>query len=394
MVVVPALLRTLALVVLAARLTAAATPAEAAGAADLTAVEEVVGDAIRSGEIPGAIVLVGRGDEILLHRAWGWRQTTPRPERMTTDTIFDIASLTKPLGTTLAVMALVERGAVKLDAPVGRYLPEFKGRPDITVQRLLTHSAGLPAIPPASVVRGGFPRVTRQIAKVALDYRPGTATQYSDTGFIVLGELVRRVSGERLDQYLARVFFRPLGMRDTMFNPPRSLRRRIAPTEFSDDGLLRGVVHDPRARLLKGVAGHAGMFSTAADLARLCRMLVNDGALEGRRFLKAATVQALWERRPDGWGTRALGWDIASPYARGMMPWFPAGAVGHTGFTGTSVWIDPASRTYLIILTNRVHPSGGGAAKIRELRTRVTAAVGAALFTGVSAPLAEGAAPD
>jgi uncharacterized protein YbbC (DUF1343 family)/CubicO group peptidase (beta-lactamase class C family) len=376
----------LVLLLLAAAVVARPCPA---AAADFAAVEEVIGEALQSGEIPGAVVLVGRGEEILLHRAYGWRQLSPSPMPMTTDTIFDIASLTKPLGTTLAVMALVERGAVRLDAPLGRYLREFKRKPEITVQRLLTHSAGLPAIPLASAVRLRFPKAARALARLPLDYPPGSATQYSDTGFILLGELVRRVSGQPLDRFLASRFFRPLGLRDTFFNPPRSLRRRIAPTEYHHDGLLLGVVHDPRARLLRGVAGHAGMFSTAADLARLCRMLIGGGALEGRRVLKSGTVQALWVVRPDGNGNRALGWDVSSGYARGMMPFFPAGAVGHTGFTGTSVWIDPASRTYLILLTNRVHPNGGGAAKIRELRTRVTAAVGAALFRGPEPVVAE-----
>ena len=386
MVVASPRLGALVLLLLAAAVVA--RPCPAAGA-DFAAVEEVIGEALQSGEIPGAVVLVGRGEEILLHRAYGWRQLSPSPVPMTTDTIFDIASLTKPLGTTLAVMALVERGAVRLDAPLGRYLREFKRRPEITVQRLLTHSAGLPAIPLTSAVRLRFPKAARALARLPLDYPPGSATQYSDTGFILLGELVRRVSGEPLDGFLASRFFRPLGLRDTFFNPPRSLRRRIAPTEYHHDGLLLGVVHDPRARLLRGVAGHAGMFSTAADLARLCRMLIGGGALEGRRVLKPATVQALWIPRPDGNGNRALGWDVSSGYARGMMPFFPAGSVGHTGFTGTSVWIDPASRTYLILLTNRVHPNGGGAAKIRELRTRVTAAVGAALFRGPEPVVAE-----
>src|SRR6266481_381748 len=294
---------------------------------------------------------------------------------MTVDTIFDIASLTKPIGTTLAVMALVERGTIKLEAPVGQYLKEFSGKQfdEITIRRLLTHSAGLGAYPPNATVAGGFPAAMREIAKLPLEYAPGSAFQYSDTGFILLGEVVRRVSGARLDRYLERILFRPLALQDTSFHPKASLMGRVAPTEFVGGRILTGEVHDPRARLLGGVAGHAGMFSTGADLARICRMLLNGGILDGHRVLDAATVRMMWELAPEGRGMRTLGWDVSSPYARQMAPFFPEGSVGHTGFTGTSIWIDPPTKSYVIILTNRVHPYGGGTNKIRELRMRLTA---------------------
>src|SRR5207244_510441 len=281
-------------------------------------IDEAAVDAVGSGEVPGIVVVVGRGDDIVYRRAWGMRRVVPEPVAMTEDTIFDIASLTKPLGTTLAVMSLVERGHVKLDAPLGRYLKEFRGRAHelVTVRRLLTHSAGLPAIPPAGSVSPGFPKAATLLAKLPFDYPPGSSFQYSDTGFIVLG----------------------------------------------------------------GVAGHAGMFSTAWDLARICRMLVDGGALEGKRVFKSATIATMWARSPEGNASRALGWDVSSSFSRTASPFFPPEAVGHLGFTGTSVWIDPLTRSYLILLTNRVHPSGGGATKIRELRMRVAAATGAALF--------------
>src|SRR2546427_252938 len=212
---------------------------------------------------------------------------------MTVDTIFDLASRTKPVGTTLAVMALVERGAIKLEAPVGQYLKEFHGKQfdEITIRRLLTHSAGLIAYPQNATVAAGFPRAVREIAKLPLEYPPGSAFQYSDTGFILLGEVVRRVSGVPLDRYLERMLFRPLGLQDTTFQPKTSAMARVAPTEFANGHLLRGEAHDPRARLLGGVAGHAGMFSTAADLARICRMLLNRGTLEGHRILDPATAR-------------------------------------------------------------------------------------------------------
>ncbi len=349
---------------------------------DFTAVDEAASDAVVSGDLPGVVVLVGRGDEILLHRAYGSRRVVPDRAPMTTDTIFDIASLTKPAGTTLAILSLVERGAVALEAPLGQYLKEFRGPAfkEVTIRRMLTHSAGFPGYPANGIVTTGFPAAAAALAKVPLDYPPGSAFQYSDTGFILLGEVVRRVSGDPLDRYLDRVFFRPLGVRDTGFHPRAAVRGRVAPTEFANGHMLQGEVHDPRARLLGGVAGHAGMFSTASDLARICRMLLNDGTLGGHRFLKPATVRLMWEPAPDGRGTRTLGWDLSSPFSRTMALFFPIGSVGHTGFTGTSIWIDPPSRTYMILLTNRVHPNGGGAARIRELRVRVAAAVGAALF--------------
>ena len=359
---------------------------------DFSGVDAAARDAVQSGEIPGVVVLVGRGNDVLLLRAYGWRRLVPDPAPMTTDTIFDIASLTKPFGTTLAVMSLVERGAVKLDAPLGRYLKEFRGPAfaHVTIQRVLTHSAGFPAIPPPGAVKHASLDTARAIARLPFDYAPGSGTQYSDVGFILLGEVVRRVSGQPLDRYLERTIYKPLGLRDTMFNPRVGLRDRIAPTEWADGKMLVGEVHDPRARQLGGVAGHAGLFSTAADLGRICRMLISGGALNGKRVFKPATVHAMWTRTADGSGSRALGWDIASVYARSMMPFFPPESPIHTGFTGTSVLLDPRTGTYVILLTNRVHPNGGGAAKIRDLRVRVTAAVGAALFGGEPLPPAEG----
>jgi uncharacterized protein YbbC (DUF1343 family) len=188
------------------------------------------------------------------------------------------------------------------------------------------------------------------------------------------------VSGLPLDRYVDKHVFKPLGLKDTTFNPPASLRDRIAPTEFAHGRLLVGEAHDPRSRAVGGVAGHAGLFSTAADLARLCRMLLSEGALDGQRIMQPTTVKLMWTRSAEGNGSRALGWDISSTFSRTASIFFPPEAVGHLGFTGTSVWLDPTTRTYLIVLTNRVHPSGGGGDKIRELRTRVAAAAAATLF--------------
>ncbi|HSB43112.1 MAG TPA: exo-beta-N-acetylmuramidase NamZ domain-containing protein [Methylomirabilota bacterium] len=353
------------------------TPIRAQPAAWQHAVDEAVRDAVAASEVPGAVLIVGQRDQILHRKVLGWRATVPKPELMTADTIFDIASLTKVIATTPSVLRLWEMGKVDLNAPLGRYLKEFDtpAFQDVTVIRLLTHSAGMNDLPSREAMAKGFPEAARLQAKAGLAVAPGTTFLYSDTGFILLGELVRRVSGERLDNFARKQFYAPLGMRDTAFAPPSAWRRRIAPTEVvNSHGPLRGVVHDGNSRLLNGVAGHAGLFSTAADLSRFCRMLLAGGQLGGRRYLKEATVRAMFGPHAIGETTRGLGWDIASPYSRTLGAYFPMGSVGHTGFTGTAIWMDPATDVYMILLTNRVHPYGKG--DVAELRRRVSAAIG------------------
>jgi len=341
------------------------------------AADEAVRDSVASSEIPGAVLVVGQGDQVLHRKVLGWRATVPHPELMTADTIFDIASLTKVIATTPAVLRLWEMGKIDLNAPVGRYLKEFDSAAyqDVTVLRLLTHSAGMNDLPSREAMAKGFPEAGRIQARAGLAVPPGSAFLYSDTGFILLGELVRRVSGEPLDTFARKQFYAPLGMRDTAFDPPAAWRKRIAPTEaVSNQGPLRGVVHDGNARLLHGIAGHAGVFSTASDLSRFCRMLLAGGQLGGRRYLKEATVRAMFAPHVIGESTRGLGWDISSPYSRTLGAYFPTGSVGHTGFTGTAIWMDPATGVYMILLTNRVHPYGKG--DVAELRRRISAAVG------------------
>ena len=356
-----------------------ATPvaATAQPAAWTQAVDEAVRDSVAASEIPGAVLIVGQGDQILHRKVLGWRATVPHPELMTSDTIFDIASLTKVVATTPSVLRLWEMGKVDLNAPLGQYLKEFNtpAFQDVTIARLLTHSAGMPDLPSRDAMAKGFPEAARLQARAGLSVAPGTTFLYSDTGFILLGELVRRVSGDPLDRFAQRNFYTPLGMRDTAFAPPQSWQKRIAPTEVVNaHGPLRGVVHDGNARLLHGVAGHAGVFSTATDLSRYCRMLLSGGALGGKRYLKEATVRAMFSPHVIGETTRGLGWDIASPYSRTLGAYFPLGSVGHTGFTGTAIWMDPPSQVYMILLTNRVHPYGKG--DVAELRRRVSAAIG------------------
>jgi uncharacterized protein YbbC (DUF1343 family)/CubicO group peptidase (beta-lactamase class C family) len=365
----------------------------AAQSLDWSDLDRAARDAVAAGDTPGEVILVGQGDRVLYRKAVGSRAVMPAVEPMTTDTIFDIASLTKVIATTPAVLALVDDGKLDLDAPLGRYLKEFQA-PHLswlTLRRVLTHTAGFPDIPAKDAMARGFPEAMRLLVAGVSEPSVTAPFHYSDTGFIVLAELVRRVSGEPLDRFTHKRFYKPLGMRDTTFNPPKGWRPRIAPTEVVHGQMLRGVVHDPRARELHGVAGHAGLFSTADDLGRFCRMLLAGGSLGGRQYLSAASVSAMFAPNGLGEATRGLGWDMASGYSRTLGSFFPLGSVGHTGFTGTSIWMDPSTRTYAIILTNRVHPSGKGS--VVELRRRVSAVVGAKLFTPNATPAPEEGTP-
>ena len=370
-------------------------PALAAGQSlDWSDLDRAARDAVAAGDTPGVVILIGQDDRVLYRKAVGSRAVTPATEPMTTDTIFDIASLTKVVATTPAVLALVDDGRLDLDAPLGQYLREFQGQELawLTPRRVLTHTAGFADIPPKEAMAKGFPDAMRLLAAGVSEPSSTAPFHYSDTGFIVLAELVRRVSGQPLDRFTHKRFYQLLGMRETAFNPPASWRTRIAPTEFSQGQMLRGVVHDPRARELHGVAGHAGLFSTVDDLGRFCRMLLAGGTVAGRRYLSAASVAAMFAPNGAGEATRGLGWDMASGFSRTLGSFFPLGSVGHTGFTGTSIWMDPPTRTYAIILTNRVHPAGKGS--VVELRRRVSAIVGAKLFTPNATPTPEeGEAP-
>jgi uncharacterized protein YbbC (DUF1343 family)/CubicO group peptidase (beta-lactamase class C family) len=378
----------------AAAFAQSAVPAPALVPAIALALDAAARDAVAVGDVPGAVVVVGQGGSVLYRRATGSRALVPVIEPMTVDTVFDVASLTKVLATMPAVLALWEEGRLDLDAPLGRYLKEFDGPAfrEVTLRRLLTHASGLSDLPRREAMARGFPEAAALQAKAGLASAPGSTFVYSDVGFILLAEVVRRVSGAPLDRYVQKRFYGPLGMSSTAFRPPAAWRPRIAPTEVVDGGPpLRGVVHDGNARLLSGVAGHAGLFSTADDLARFCRMLLEGGTLDGHRYLKASTVRAMFTPHVIGETTRGLGWDMSSAYSRTLGSFFPEGSAGHTGFTGPSMWLDPVSRQYVIIMTNRVHPNGKGS--VVELRRRVSAAVGSG-STVPSEPLAVTATSD
>ena len=356
---------------------ASAATAKVSSAPNLAVLDSIVLDAIHDREIPGAVLLVGHNGQVVYRKAFGNRALEPRREPMTVDTIFDIASLTKVVATTTAVMQLVQKGEVRVNDPVAKYIPEFaeNGKDDITVRNLLTHFSGLredvDLDPPWQGRDAGF-RLAFAEKPV---YPPGSRFLYSDTNFITLGALVERVTGSTFDQYCARKIFAPLQMSHTRFLPPAAWRPKIAPTEYDEQGkMLRGVVHDPRARRMGGVAGHAGLFSTADDLSKFARALLNGSPiLAGEMVEKMTTPQ----QPPTAQILRGFGWDIDSPFSSNRGDLLPVGSFGHTGFTGTSMWIDPTTQTYIILLTNAVHPRGKGSAI--ALRSRVATAVAAAL---------------
>ena len=373
--------------------TAAPGPA-AAQTADpirLERIDALVEEAIAAGQLPGAAVLVGRGDEIVYRKVFGNRSLSPTRETMTFDTVFDLASLTKVVATTTSVMQLVETGRIRLSDRVTAFIPEFGryGKSDVTIRHLLTHTSGLrPDLPLEDEFDGTEVAIRRATEEVLLA-PPGEGFVYSDINFFLLGEIVGHVSGLPLDRYVRERIFGPLGMDDTMFNPPSSLAPRIAPTEACpplgwpcegpDAVMLRGTVHDPTARRMKGVAGHAGLFSSLDDLARFCRMLLGGGALDGVRVLAPLTVSRMTTvstpaSQPN---RRGLGWDIDSVFSSNRGELLPLGSFGHTGFTGTSLWLDPSSGTYVVFLSNRVHPNGTG--NVVALRARVSTVAAAAL---------------
>lgn len=347
------------------------------------ALDAQMDQAVRSGLIPGGVLLVGHDGKIVHRRSYGNRALVPARETMTVDTIFDIASLTKVIATTPAIMKLVEQGKISVGDPVTKYLPEFQGgKSGITIRDLMTHFSGLR---PDLDLQPAWTGYQTGIRKALIDKPanpPGQRFVYSDINFELLGEIVRRLSGQPLDKFVREQIYEPLGMRETGYLPPASLIPRIAPTEVdkATGNPWRGVVHDPTARAMGGVAGHAGVFSTAADLALYCEMLLGQGQRAGVRVFAPATVKKFTEANspPDQPLLRGLGWDIDSPYSAPRGELFPIGSYGHTGFTGTSLWLDPSSNTYVILLTNAVHPATGKnlSPLRRSIATIVASAVG------------------
>lgn len=358
----------------------ASNPAPSAKPANprFAAVDALMQEAVQAGTIPGGVLIVGHHGRIVHRRAYGWRSLEPTREPMTTDTVFDLASLTKCLATATAVTQLLEEGKLRLSDPVAKYLPEFaaNGKGEITIRQLLTHYSGLREDLDLKSSWTGREQAFRLAMAERPINPPGSHFLYSDINFITLGFLVERLSGMTLDEYATKFIYHPLGMRETRFLPPADWRARIAPTERDEQGhMLRGAVHDPTARRMGGVAGHAGLFSTADDMALFAQEM-----LDGHRILSPLAVEKMTSpaQPPTGTVLRGLGWDLDSPFSTNRGELLPVGSFGHTGFTGTSLWIDPASQSFIVLLTNSVHPHGHRAA-IVSLRTRVATAVAASL---------------
>jgi uncharacterized protein YbbC (DUF1343 family)/CubicO group peptidase (beta-lactamase class C family) len=383
-----------AVAVSAAAQTGAHKPAHRAGAgkptpfttADerLSALDRIFNQAVAERQIPGAVVVVGHDGKAVFRKAYGYRSLEPRRETMTLDTIFDMASLTKCMATAVAVMQLVQDGQVRLNDAVAHYIPEFgtKGKQEITVRQLLTHYSGLPDDLDLKQPWHGRDTAFRMAMDETPVYTPGARFFYSDVNYEVLGFLVERVSGMALEKYASVHIFQPLKMEETTYLPPASWRPRIAPTEYDERGqMLRGVVHDPTARRMGGVAGHAGVFSTANDLAKFAQAMLDGGVpvLSPLMVEKMTTPQ----QPPNATSVRGFGWDIDTSFSSNRGELLPVGSFGHTGYTGTSLWVDPVTRTYIIILANAVHPRGQNGAMV-TLRNRTATAVTAALKLSAS----------
>ncbi len=384
---------------LAQKLPQAAPASVGMSAERLGELDKIIEGAIARRETPGAVMLVARHGRIAWRKAYGARSLVPAREAMTTDTIFDVASLTKVVATATSIMILVERGQMRLSDVVTDYIPELKGesRERITIEMLLTHRAGYGADFDLSERWMGYDEMLKRLYREPLRSAPGTRFIYSDINYIALGEVVRRVSGLPLEEFARKNIFEPLKMRDTGFRPRAELRGRIAPSEMrratlgylggnieairpEQDYMVRGEVHDPTAFRMNGVAGHAGLFSTIDDLSIYCQMILNGGEYAGVRILSPMGVGVMTRPRAitDEGEARGLGWDMTSSFAVNRGDLFPPGSFGHTGFTGTSLWIDPASETFLIFLSNRLHPDGKG--DVASLRGRISSVVASAII--------------
>jgi CubicO group peptidase (beta-lactamase class C family) len=337
-------------------------PSKAPSAVGMSAVrlqkiDRVMARAIKAGGFPGGAVVIGRRGAIVLEKGVGNLSWSSKAPVVPNQTIYDLASLTKVVGTTTAIMVLFDEGKVGLDDPVSKFIPEFSGgaKDDITVRLLLEHRSGLPAGRDLWRIALNPSDARRAVIETPLECSPDRCFIYSDLGPDILGFIVEAASGQRLDEFLQKRVFEPLGMRETTFRPHWTLRDRIAPTELTPPRgyPLRGEVHDENAFALGGVAGHAGLFSTASDLAVFAQMMLNGGEVNGVRVVADSTV-ALFTRRTLARGTRALGWDTCG-HDGSCGKYLSTRAYGHTGFTGTSLWIDPDRDLFVILLTNRVH---------------------------------------
>ncbi len=358
----------------------------------------LVEKAIADKQLPGAVVLVGRDEQVLYRKAFGFISYSPAAPVMAPDTVFDLASLTKAVVTTTLIMQLVEQGELRLTDPVGKYLQQLTDTEvkKITMLQLLTHSSGLADGFDRREFWQGKAGLDGALAQLRLKTKPDQQFVYSDIGFILLGLVAEQITKQPLDLLAQQRIFLPLQMKDSRYLPldkpsqDTAYVQRIAPTEnLKGDAdyqkllpnyaqpYLHAVVHDPTALRLGGVAGHAGVFGTADDLALFAQMVLNGGELKGQRLLSPLAVQRLLTPVVIGDQNRALGWDMQTAYSAPKGDLLPQESFGHTGFTGTSIWLDPASRTYIILLSNRVHPSR--TTSITDLRAKLANIVAAGI---------------
>jgi CubicO group peptidase (beta-lactamase class C family) len=362
-------------------------PAVTPPAGRLAEVDHLLDSYQDRGAFPGGVVAVGNRSGLIHLHPFGRLSYAPDARSVKAGTLYDLASLTKVVATTTMAMILVDEGRLVLDRPVQDFLPGFQspGKEMVKVRHLLTHSSGLDATAPLfQEVRGKADYVER-IAAMDLGYPPGSRSVYSDLGVILLGEILEITAGQPLDAFVQERVFKPLGMKHTRFLPPVRLWPRIAPTENDPwrGRMVQGEVHDENAFAMGGVAPHAGLFSTAGDLARFARMLLNGGVLEGHRIVSSETLELFTRRAGIPDSDRALGWDTKSAEGSSAGTLFSSDSFGHTGFTGTSIWIDPERQLFVILLTNRVHPTRENNL-IREVRPAVADAVVRALYAGAS----------
>lgn len=358
----------------------------------LRQIDEVIAEALKRKDFPGAVILVGHRGKVVYRKAFGESGWVPVRKPMHESMFFDLASITKPVATATSVMILAERGRLSLEEKVKDFIPEFvpytdeNGKPgdDARLWHLLTHTSGLPPYTDAKEVEEKYGRpcptesLVRHIAGLTKAAPPGKEFQYSCLGYITLAQIIKLVSGKTVADFAAENIFRPLGMKNTFYTPSPKHREQCVPTEVIEGKPLRGVVHDPLARLQGGVSGNAGLFSTVDDLAKFTEMTLNKGEYKGVRVLGPLTVARMTRVFPQAaFAGRGLGWDLDSGYSTNSGDLFGPASYGHTGYTGTSIWIDPETRTYLIFLTNRVHPDDKGA--IVAMRSRVANIVAGAI---------------
>ena len=345
---------------------------------DFSEVEKVIAKAINDKAFPGAVVLIWKDNKTRYEKAYGNFTYEKDSKKVTTNTIYDLASLTKVVATTTATMICYDRKLFSLDDKVVKYIPEFgvNGKENITIKNLLLHNTGLPAWKKFYERDLKYDEVLDEIYSSELEYETGSKMVYSDLGIITLGKIIEKVCGKPLDVFCNEEIFIPLKMETTFYNPENAIKKFCAPTEIDNywrNKTLQGEVHDETSAMLNGIAGHAGLFSVASDIAKLMAVLMNDGKLDGKQFIDKNTIKLFTTKYSDQ-SSRALGWDTKSETGSSAGDFFSPNSFGHTGFTGTSIWVDPERNLFVVFLTNRVYPTRDNP-KIQKVRPELHNAI-------------------